>query len=355
MRRIETVTRRAMLASLLIVAAAAPAARAFADDANGSATAQELFDEGIRLMKIGRYNEACPKLAASQRQDPGAGTQLALARCYEKNGQIASAWATYQEAASAAHEAGHPDWEQNARDSFQALEPKLSRLTIRVPPESDLQDLMITRDGKPVDRAAWSSAIPVDPGGHDIAVSASNHETWTKTVDVPPDHASVELVVPPLKAQSTTSPPPTASATTTVQPPPSPPPPPQPPPTNTTTSASSSDGSGQRTTGLVVMALGGAAAIAGGVFGLLAMSTHSSAMKECDSLNRCTQHGLDQDQTARSQATVSTVAFIVSGVALAGGAAIYFTAPSNKEAQPGVALGVAPTWGGAGLLMRGAW
>jgi hypothetical protein len=103
------------------------------------------------------------------------------------------------------------------------------------------------------------------------------------------------------------------------------------------------------------MSIGGVAALAGGVFGLLAMSTHSTAMKDCDALNRCSQEGLDKDQTARSQATVSTIGFIAGGVALAAGAAIYFTAPSNKEAQPGVAIGVAPTAGGAGLVMRGAW
>src|SRR5262249_30335548 len=103
---------------------------AWADDSQ--IRAQALFDEGRRLMDAKSYALACPKFAASQKLDPGAGTLLNLADCYDKNGQTASAWATFDEAAAEATKSGHLDWAAQARDRAAALEPTLARLTISV-------------------------------------------------------------------------------------------------------------------------------------------------------------------------------------------------------------------------------
>ena len=70
------------------------------------ATAEALFAEGRRLMSSGDYKTACPKFAASQKLDPGLGTSLNLADCYEKLGKTASAWAEFRDAAAAAHRVG---------------------------------------------------------------------------------------------------------------------------------------------------------------------------------------------------------------------------------------------------------
>ena len=80
------------------------------------AAAQSLFDEGRKLMSAGKYADACPKLAESQKLDPGVGTQFHLADCYEKLGQTASAWAGFLEAASAAKSMGQADREKVARE-----------------------------------------------------------------------------------------------------------------------------------------------------------------------------------------------------------------------------------------------
>lgn len=343
---------RCAVACVALSATIASSRYARADDASNAATAQELFDEAIELMKAHQYSDACPKLVASQRQDPGAGTQLALAHCYEKNGQTASAWAMYGNAASAAHEqTGHPEWEPNARAGMQALEPTLSRLTIRVP--NDLPDLVVQRDGAIVDRAAWGSAIPVDPGPHQIVASAAGHTTWTGNVDVPAEHASVHVIVPALDAEA--PPPPVVVAV----PPPSPVAPPAEPPVAETSSRGAHAGATQRTVGLVAMGVGGVGVAVASVFGLLAMSTHSDALRSCDALNRCSQDGLDRDQTARNQAGFSTGFFAGSLIALGAGAVLYFTAPSSHAAagstSASVALRVAPAAGGAAAALFGAW
>src|SRR5258708_39530923 len=108
----------ALLASAALLAGASNAGAQGASDA---ATAQALFDAGRTLMSAGNYAAACPKLADSQRLDPGAGTLMNLAACYEKNGQTASAWATFLEAAPAARAGGHPEWEAHAKERAAAL------------------------------------------------------------------------------------------------------------------------------------------------------------------------------------------------------------------------------------------
>src|SRR6188508_1232334 len=70
------------------------------------AAAEALFIEGRRLVAEGKTAEGCAKFAESQALDPGVGTLLNLARCYERIGRTASAWTTYREAASRAQAAG---------------------------------------------------------------------------------------------------------------------------------------------------------------------------------------------------------------------------------------------------------
>ena len=79
--------------------------RAAAQAASEQAAAEALFNQARDLMNAKQYGDACPKFAESQRLDPAPGTLLNLATCYERNGQIASAWVTYKEAATAARKA----------------------------------------------------------------------------------------------------------------------------------------------------------------------------------------------------------------------------------------------------------
>ena len=125
--------------------------------AGDKATSEALFSDGRRLMSQGNYREACPKFEASLKLDPGVGAMLNLADCYEKNGQTASAWAEFREAISAARAAGSKDREDLARQRASALEPKLSRLTI----VAGKQAAQVTRDGTPVDSAAFGTAMPM--------------------------------------------------------------------------------------------------------------------------------------------------------------------------------------------------
>src|SRR6185503_17629353 len=97
--------------------------------AQGKETAAEaLFVEGKRLMGAGNYAEACPKIAESQRIDPGPGTLLTLATCYDRSGKTASAWTTYKDALGVIDPVKRKEWAARAKERVAALEPSLSKL-----------------------------------------------------------------------------------------------------------------------------------------------------------------------------------------------------------------------------------
>ena len=322
-------TSRLVAAGLAIAIAGAPAGAALAQKSvDDKAAAEALFDHAKRLLAAGRYAEACPKFAESQRLDAGIGTLLYLADCYEKNGQTASAWAGFREAAAAAKAAGQPEREKIARDRAAALEPTLSKLTLTVEPANVLDGVEITRNGVPVGKALWGTAIPVDPGPHKIEAAAPGKKHWSGRVMVGTNGATAALHVPKLADE------PRAPAT----------------PTPTPTPDDTDKGSGQRTVGLVLGAAGVVGIAVGAAFGVQALSKDDEADTFCrkNAPNLCSEEGVSLGDQAHTAATFSTIGFGVGAALLAGGAVLYFTAPSGR-ARPVVS----PT--SAGLAFEGAF
>lgn len=196
---------RAGALALLVAAAVArePApARAQPGD---EAAAEALFREARALMKRGDYRAACPKLEESQRLDPGVGTLLNLALCYEKTERLASAWAKYSEASEAAAKLDDGRRQRAAAEKAEALEPRLYRLVILVPRRSRIEGLTVRRNGTAVGRGAWGAKVPVDRGKMVIEASADGRRPWRKTVTVGGSRRlrAVEIpVLPPLPREA---------------------------------------------------------------------------------------------------------------------------------------------------------
>jgi hypothetical protein len=124
-----------------------------------------LYEEGTRLLEQGDVDRACPKLAESHRLDPAAGALLALARCHEKAGRLATAWSTYGEAATLARAKSDTTREAAARNQMDLLKPRLPRLIVRLAPGWDsVRDAVIERNGIPVRLAEVGTPLLVDPG-----------------------------------------------------------------------------------------------------------------------------------------------------------------------------------------------
>jgi hypothetical protein len=305
---------RAAVTALVVVTSMGSVARAASPE--DQAAAQALFDDAKELVRSGRAAEACPKFEESQRLDPGLGTQVNLADCYERIGRTASAWTIYVEVAPAARRQGQDARADHAEARAAALKPLLSRLTIIVPPEHRVPGITVKRDTTLVREAQWSMAIPVDPGQHTIIVEAPGKEPWQTHLDVPPQSEST-VTVPILKD----APPETS---------------------RTTHDASPSDpnaGRAQRIGGIALASAGVAGVGLGAFFGLRAVSKKDDAGCDGNVCPDAESRALYED--AQSAGNVSTIGFIAGGLALAGGAVLYFTAPrasSEKGVEAGALL-----------------
>jgi hypothetical protein len=264
---------------------------------------------------------------------------LNLATCYERNGQIASAWVTYKEAASASQKANQDDRTQLARRKAAELEPKLPMLTIVVPAAADRPDLQIKRDGDLIGRPAWGTPIPVDPGTHAVDASATGYKPWHGQVSIEGPGAQGTIEVPALEAEPVPVAPAPMAAAAPAQAAPSLPPP--------------SNGTGQRVIGAVIGGVGIAGVALGAVFGTMARSDNNAAPSHCLNEMACDPTAISLTNSARHEATVSTIGFIAGGALLATGIVVFFTAPHGQT----TGVGVSPLVGGGttGLALRGGW
>ena len=174
----------------------APAASARgAQSQTDKAAAEALFDDGRRLLG-GPLPGACPKFAESQRLDPGVGTLLNLGDCYEKNGQAASAWAQFREAAAsgaALRTTTRRRARRSTRGGARAEAREADRDGARAADE--VPGLEVTRDGAPMGRAVWGTAAPLDPGGTASRRAPRAHKPWSTEVSrrsraVPPSRSA---------------------------------------------------------------------------------------------------------------------------------------------------------------------
>ena len=327
----------------------APGAEAQATPA-AKAAAEALFDDGLKLMEVGKYHEACEKLRESQAIEPGIGTLLYLGECYAKTGRTASAWASFREAASAAQAQGQTARARAGTARADELEPQLSRLRIKAGPVNQgIEGFVVTLGSTRLSTGVLGSAFPVDPGEHQVSASAPGYDTWRGTVNVTGPAVNVELVVPPLAASVA----PMAGATPTAQSGPGGPALAQASGAAGGDDASSSD---LRLAGLVVGGAGVVALGLGTYFGLSAISDESRLEGLCrDNVNdrgECRSNEALSVEEDRDQSALLSSVFVVGGLgAVVAGAILYFAAPDAQEEAAAISLTVdVATHGRGGAL-----
>jgi hypothetical protein len=300
--------------------------------AEEKAAAEAVFEEGLRLVKQGNFAEACPKFEMSQRVEPGVGTMLYLAECYEKTNRSASAWAMFREAASLAGASGQTDRMKTAQARAARLEPRLAWLTVEVSKEASLPGLQIRRNSVIIPPELAGTPTPVDPGEVVVDASAPGRLPFSTKVTASAK-SRVVVTIPALAMAPETSPPegpplatqpsaaPGVSAGTAPSPRPLP--------------AAPKDAGSVSPVPFIVGGVGVVALGVGGYFGLSAMSKADEARDTCPKGLCNEQRGETLAESARTAAKVSNVSFIVGAAAVAAGAVLYFTLP-RKATQVGV-------------------
>lgn len=323
------------VAALLSLSAGAARAEPTADQA---AAAEALFREGRELVAKGKLAEACPKFAASQRLDPGYGTQWNLADCLERLGRTASAWAAFREAADMATRAGQVDREAKAARRAADLENRLERLAIAV--NAPVDGLVVKRNGAVLDAGAWGVPLPVDPGRHVIEAVAPGKKPFSQEVQTAGPGQVVTVEIPPLED----------APATVATPPPAPVRAPSPPPPAPRVPAPGHDGrtATRRALSVVAGGVGLAGVVTGSIFGLIASSRWNRAQDEhCRTERLCDERGVALVNDAKSAATVANVGFVVGGLGLAAGVALFVTSLGGSEPAAARLL-VTPAVGAAG-------
>lgn len=318
--------------------------------AEEKATAEAVFQEGIRLIEKGNFADACPKFELSQRVEPAVGTMLYLAECYEKTNRTASAWAMFLEAASLAETSGQLDRMKTAKARAARLEPRLAWLTIDVAKDAIVPGLQIRRNGVLVSPELSGTATPVDPGEVLVEASAPGRLPYSTKIKVPVK-GRVSVPVPALQAAPEPAPAPVV-APVAAQPESAAPPPvsaPQstaPPPSSAPAQSTHASPIPWLVGGVGVAALG-----VGTVFGVMAMSNADKARDTCPKGICNEAEGETAADSAHTQATISNISFIVGGAAVATGVVLYFVLPTKHGNQVGIAPMVDQNT--AGLSLRG--
>lgn len=298
-------------AATLVFAMAAPAQA----QSSQAVMAESLFREATALFEAGKTAEACAKFDESHRLDPAVGTLYNLAQCREKEGRLASAWSHYSDLAGRAAQAGQTEREKKMRARLAELEPKVPRVSLKVEQRFDITEIKV--DGQPLGRAAWSSALPLDPGEHVIVFGGVDKMPAEKRITL---KAGEKLTVeaPTLQDVHHKSTQPVIPASAVVR----------------------DEKRGQRVAGFVVGGVGIAAVGTGLVFGTIALGQKSDADTLYDKRDPAFK---DKEDAAGTSALISTIAVGVGVVAIAVGAYLVVSARSEK---PRSALYVTP--GGLG-------
>ncbi|MBX3191639.1 MAG: hypothetical protein KF819_31895 [Labilithrix sp.] len=297
----------------------------YATAQDSDADAERLFREGQRLLEERRFGEACPKFEQAYRKDRQLGTLINLAFCHKEQGAIWYAWLEFKEAEVRATELNRPDRREFARQRLLELEKQLPKVVIDNPRKMPLTEVLV--EEKKVPEAERGAVFAAEEGRRKFTFRAKGKKQATVMVTVARGERAQHVVAPEMEDASGDDLPPAASA-------------PLDPPRKVDSGSEAPAGDGtQRTLGWTAIAVGGVAGAVGAVTGIMTFTNGCANTQEPP---QCTDAVRSSGDTTGA---ISTVSFIVAGVAIASGIVLLVTAPpastaSSAKRSPRLGFGV---------------
>jgi hypothetical protein len=152
--------------------------------AAASPAAEQLFQEGRKLLGQNKLPEACDAFRRSAELEPRAGTLLNLGNCEEKRGRTATAWVAFTEARAVAKRSNDKPYIVEAEKRVKKLEAKLPYLAIEVSAAAKAQGVVVLRGGEEVPAAELDKEVPIDPGRYEIVATAKDKLRWSTSIEL---------------------------------------------------------------------------------------------------------------------------------------------------------------------------
>jgi hypothetical protein len=282
---------------------------------------------------------------------------LFLARTHAKLGHFVRAREAYLKVIKEQLAANAPqafrEAQTAAADEIKSVEPHIASLVVKVNGADEAKGLTLTIDNEPISALLVGAPQPIDPGTHQVSVSAPGFKTTAISVTMKDaERQSVALALEPdpnaaAGAGAAPSSPPASSApAAATAPTPAP-------------SSPSHAGSGARTAGLVIGGIGAAALIGGTVTGIMGLSKKGSLNDQCPG-QVCSYSSPEQQSRFESDksslktlGTATTVLLIGGGALAATGVTLFFVGAPSSSDRVSVVSQFGPF--GASLAAQGAF
>jgi hypothetical protein len=303
------------------------------EDPNVVAAARALAIDGVKLAQDKRCVEAIDKLERAEQLHHSAIVLEQLGECYIEQGRLVEG----TEALHAVVREGLPDnpsdaykrANANARALLEPTKAKIAQLTITVEVLTDVQpDVSI--DGQAVPAALLGAARPTDPGEHTIEASAPGYLPLKRRITLGPaqvETLGVSLVVDPaqvhanpaLAEQASSEPAALAASTEAAAP-------------AANAESAAADGGMSRLPAYLTWGVGAASLVVGAAFGWVAMDQKSDLDAACPD-KHCPPEQTENLDAARTNGTISSIAFGVGAGAAVLGTVLFFLADAGEENQ----------------------
>jgi hypothetical protein len=294
------------------------------EDDEATARAEQLFIAGRQALVAGKLARACSSFARSQKLDPAIGTELNLAVCLERRGQLMRARSLFQSIATKLSTTD--ERHAFASERVAAIEERMPTLKPVVNRRTLPAQLRLFLDDLELDPSLLGTDIAVDPGPHTFVLK-SGDSVERRRVSV----REYERLDVAFELSSVTKPKPDHKRPPSLH---------RAAPRNeslaTKRQAVDDHDTSWRTMGWSLIVAGGVGLVTSGVMGALILREKGIVEKHCTP-NYCDGSGRAATDAGRRYNLIGTAAFALGMAALGGGVVVSVAAaPDGSQASLGL-------------------